>query len=85
MIRIEPVAARHRGDRPFLDARALRAAEHGLSRTVEQDLVVAGDQAGTDERAGRLQTGILPTTWPNSCYEPPRPENTGYNATLAQS
>src|SRR3546814_15118459 len=49
-IGVETLFAGDRRDRPLPDPRSRRAAEHGLARTVENDLVIPRDDPRTFQR-----------------------------------
>src|SRR3546814_2224918 len=53
-IGVETLFAGDRRDRPLPDPRSRRAAEHGLARTVENDLVVPRDDPLAFQRTRRV-------------------------------
>src|SRR3546814_17191456 len=53
-IGVETLFAGDRRDRPLPDPRSRRAAEHGLARTVENDLVVPRDDPRAFQRTRRV-------------------------------
>src|SRR3546814_17025487 len=53
-IGVETLFAGDRRDRPLPDPRSRRAAEHGLARTVENDLVAPRDDPSAFQRPRRV-------------------------------